>query len=699
MSDSLDEIAKDTKTFLGKAITPKIAKQELLALLKGGQERDNEFNYNEPVFLDFSIFDKYLSFLETERKKYDSYKRLVRLLKAKYSTPVLEEYDRLLPEKLQEYDKGKEKVGIYKETLDRRLKYDYSIFLNSSIWFRSITKSDDDAEAKKNESIKNELKYFNELGLYDYSSAIEYFDFNCRRNKNNFLNSSSVAGHGNFVTPILYGNELESLEVLRKNCIPYSNDNDITFNFFKEFHDVALRILVVDDKVGNCKEQSFLSISKGSDIKIYDCKSYESCDKQCKLKTIRQLMDDGGKDEDIKALKQAIFSGIGEDKDYFYWNEKDIKCYFCPDVMKDFIDDENERGKLRDKDFQNIKFTNGDEENGNPEFVDFNSEGSKGKVQLVGVRDVRTALLLLSHYKFDMIFFDYLLDKKDKDSEERDFSLQFFKFLSEKDKHQCEALKKLRRAVLDNRGPLDKFWIMPITGFNDTFIADLNRNGVPLISSKWHIDNGADPITTPWQFLNKLNRFIELQLKGCLYKREKLLQFLQYTGEDLKEHFHEVFESNDDKNRMNFWEFQAFMGAEYSSFMSHYGSRLVIKRDAVTGDSEKNMTDKSVFATYIWANFYKLKNESDAKEKQDKKLLFGLHNQMTKFYQVAASMPDDHNGMERIREAFRSLRYYVDSNRLANNCSRESGVTPNVTPKSMEDALKHISNCIGKLEA
>ena len=686
MSDSLDEIAKDTKTFFGKAITPKIAKQELLALLKGGQERDNEFNYNEPVFLDFSIFDKYLSFLETEREKYDSYKRLVGgLLKAKGGTSVLKEYERLLLEKLQEYDKGIEKVGIYKETLDRRLKYDYSVFLNSSIWFRAITKLGDDAEA-----IKREFDYFNKLGLYDYSSAKEYFDFNCRRNKNNYLKSSSVAGHGNFVTPILYGDELKSLEVLRKNCFPYSNDNDITFDFFKEFHDVALRILVVDDKVGSCERSSYLSITKAfnNSIRIYSC---EECNKtQCKLKTIRQLMDDGGKDD--------IFPGIGVDKDFFYWNEKDIKCYFCPDVMKDFIDDENERGKLRDKDFQNIKFTNGDEENGNPEFVDFNSEGSKGKVQLVGVRDVRTALLLLSRYKFDMIFFDYLLYKKDENTEERDFSLQFFKFLSEKKEWGSEALKKLRRDVLDNRGPLDKFWIMPITGFNDTFIADLSRNDVPLISSKWHINNGADPITTPWQFLEKLNLFIELQLKGCLYKRDKLLQFLQYTGEDLKEHFPEVFKQESDNKKVNFWEFQAFMGAEYSSFMSHYGSRLVIKRDAVTDDNEKNKTDKSVFATYIWDNFYKLKPESDPKEKQDKKLLFGLHNQMTKFYQVAASMPDDHNGMERIREAFRRLRYYVDSNRLADLADNSREET-DVKLKSMEGALKNISDCIDKLEA
>ena len=78
------------------------------------------------------------------------------------------------------------------------------------------------------------------------------------------------------------------------------------------------------------------------------------------------------------------------------------------------------------------------------------------------MRDVRTALLLMSKYKFDIIFCDYLLDKKDANSEEHEFSIQLFEFLMKKHQNN-KLLNQLCRDVLDNRGPLGKYWIMPIT--------------------------------------------------------------------------------------------------------------------------------------------------------------------------------------------------------------------------------------------
>lgn len=454
------------------------------------------------------------------------------------------------------------------------------------------------------------------------------------------------------------------------------------YKFFENFHDVALRILVVDDKVG-CGNTK---IKDNENRIISICERSGSCmaRNNCKLKTLRQLM---GKEE---YENDVLRGGIGETKNYFYWNEKEIECYYCPNVMEDFIEADSE-DKLCDINAIQVLLdqntTNKDQVGEDKvmkvkvESVGFVNDRIGKNVQLVGVRDVRTALLLLSRYKFDMLFFDYLLDKKKKDSNERDYSVQFFKFLSRQSNdskrddslppHE-KMLRQLRRDVLDNRGPLDRFWIMPITGFNNTFIKELGREGVPLISHKWHVHNGADPITTPWQFLEKLNRFIELQLTGCLYEQEKLLEFLEYTGEDLKDHL-----GNSDTNcQCDFDDFQAFMGAEYASFMSHYGSRLVIKRDAKIGNN--NDVGKSVFATYIWEHFYK---------KKDNKMLFALHDRMQQFYQIAASMPNDHNGILSLRESFRRLRYFIDVNRIKLK-----------DIKRFDDAMENIATYIDKLE-
>lgn len=630
----------------------------------------------------------------------------------------------------------------------------------------------------------DDFKFFQSIGLYRYGSAQELFEYNLRVQKENYLKYKGInEGHSEFVTPILYGDETKSRETLLKNCFEADNESknkhekDVTYKFFNEFHDVTMRILVVDDKVGDCElcdgtktQKKWHSIinedskppASISIIECSPCKNNTSCsDKLCKLKTLKQLMDDG-KD----TTKEKIFKGIGSGKDYFYWKEENIKTYYCPDIILDFIDDPEEQQKLdgytdiqvidaekdktKDKTKVNqekslvIKVGDGSSQTSDesspsivddgpsqtsdestpspdgfsksPKFVDFKSDDTC--VQLVGVRDVRTALLLLSRYKFDMIFFDYLLEKKKENSQDRDYSIQFFEFLTgniekktkkeisnsqqptSEDKNKLERAKILesfRRAVLDNRGPLDRFWIMPITGFNETFIADLSRNGIPLIGSKWHINNGADPITTPWQFLDKLNRFIELQLTGSLFTFNKLMTFLQYTGEELELKFHV---SEEQKGKIGFEEFHAFLAAEYSSFFSKYGSKAVIKRDAITTDDEKDLSSKSVFATYVWKNFYRkrLKPSSDNEEKK-KKMLFSLHSHMLEFYQTAAIMRNDHHGMLMLRESFRRLRYFIDVYRLVDEYVKDEESHRTEKINDFKKSIGTIANCIDLVES
>lgn len=502
-------------------------------------------------------------------------------------------------------------------------------------------------------------------------------------------------------------------------------------NVFKDFHDVSFRILLVDDRIGTkedgCKgETVFITDFQKSQLVVKQCKNIDCSHKQCKLCTIKRLMDDSTTNNGDNTVdgKKEIYTDIGNDNtSYFYWQEKNIDCYYCPTITKDFINDINfnfndgiDKIALVEEDVpssiwerccRRIKGQNESSleihcsfEPTNQIRIDKNRRHSLN-VQIVGVRDVRTALLLLSRYKFDMLFFDYLLDYKDENKAEREYSTQFFEFLStryedmierevaEKKKQKYMVLAEFRRSVLDNRGPLDKLWIMPITGFNSPFITELQSKNVPLINTRWHIENGADPITTPWQFLVKLNQFIELQLKGCIYDQTMLLTFLNYTGKNLKR----LYADNNGKPKCQFHAFQAFMGAEFSNFIDRYGARTVIGRDAMSDQGQgDSFTNKSMFSTYVWGTFYLSKDKEDEKKK---KPLFALHNRMQIFYQVAATMPEDRNGVMRLRESFRRLRYYIEINNIYPKDTNDCIIMHK--KEELDDGMSFIANCIDVL--
>lgn len=71
-----------------------------------------------------------------------------------------------------------------------------------------------------------EFNYFDKIGLYEYSSAWENLEYNLRVFKENYL-ESSLGGHGNFVTPVLYGDETSALAVLAKAVNLEAKNNDM----------------------------------------------------------------------------------------------------------------------------------------------------------------------------------------------------------------------------------------------------------------------------------------------------------------------------------------------------------------------------------------------------------------------------------------------------------------------------------------
>lgn len=607
------------------------------------------------------------------------------------------------------------------EALKQNLEGAMSFFKDSSIFIRLV--KDDDAY---NEAV-NEFNYFDQIGLYDYDSAWENLEYNTRIQPHNFL-ETSVGGHGNFVTPVLYGDENVAREVLVKNYVlavpetQHNHDGDKCgkepldyFKHMEHFHDIALRILLIDDKVGDnrerdqpadmtiesqlegqtkdnqvcapltnnqaseCWKKEYVSITEldGSSDKKLEVKSCNKCsgctnNRTCKLLTIKRLMDDGAANDG----KGEVFTEIGQlckkenyvlkerlKRDYFYWNEQDIDCYYCNTIIKDFIDDSTEQKAIgKFKEINVYSESPNHSKDNNKESLNIscsfepsdNSKDIGNNVQIVGVRDVRTALILMSKYKFDMVFSDYLLDHKEAESvDQRDYANQLFKFLSREFKSEsCNTLlNKLRQKVLDNRGPMGKLWIMPITGFNQAFIQDLYRNKINLIDYRWSISNGADPITTPWQFLYHLNRLIELQLRMCVYKREQLLGFLLITCNDLKE-LEDRKRENKDLSFEN--EFKSIMGSDYATFMQLYGNQLPIKRDALIKNTQDTVDDKSVFATYIWNHFYQREEFIDVIE---------FNRLAHKFYHKASTMYNDSRGRRRLNEAFANLDLFIRTNK------------------------------------
>lgn len=564
----------------------------------------------------------------------------------------------------------KERVEEAKNNIEktkRKIENNYLNFLlNSSIWIRFCDNGDWDGkdDGTKTENIKDAQKefiWFKELGLYDYKAAKEYIEYQLRAQKNNYL--ESFGAHDVHITPMLYSDEVKYRDFFLKG-----KDNGVKFKFLSsclrnkgfQTHDVELRILLLDDKIF-CNNHS---------VACDTCDKKNESGEPCKLSVIRKLLSG-----DFMAIVEDGNKQWGDSKfnEKTYWvdnvNGEDGKS----NKVKACCTNRLKIGNLWEwnENIEELVLKN-DYTNNLPNLI---KESDKGKncVQIVGVPDIETALALMSCCKFDIILLDYLLGERSDSDNGRTYSTELFEFLSydfmeqrsshvvemlknsidtEKRPDKTKFLKKIQNNVKLNRGPLGKYWFMPMTSYNSSFISDLQRKNVQLIDYHWNISQGADPLNTPWKFLHKINEFIDLQLRHSVFTKKKLMTFLQYSGEDLMESLDPEKLTEMDSC---FEEFQQFMGAEYANFMKRYGARKLIERDAAKSTEENNNENKSVFATYISKNFY---NNSDYSTEIE------LNRLMQDFYHQAATMFDDRDGRKRLREAFEQMRLFITYNQL-----------------------------------
>lgn len=282
------------------------------------------------------------------------------------------------------------------------------------------------------------------------------------------------------------------------------------------------------------------------------------------------------------------------------------------------------------------------------------------RVQIVPAPDFESALVLLSLCKFDIILLDkidlFVFLSLDFETDANDGIVQ--NLLQSNRDLTKEDLKEFRNIVKLNRGPLDKYWVLPLS---KDFYTELQKNNVRLTDHRWNIGFGADPFEDDqsYEFLYRVNEMIDLQLRLSVYSIDTLLVFLLYTCEDMLDRLKtKLYDASGNHKTINeidlfFDGFQDFMGAEYANFIKRYGARKLVERDAKKSGDEAN---KSLFSTYVCDNFYNKKVVETE-----------LNRLMRDFYHQAASMFNDRYGRQRLRESFEALRIFITYNGSTNN--------------------------------
>ena len=567
----------------------------------------------------------------------------------------------------------------------------FNFLKNSSIWMRLCDNENWDGiiSGSAPDSVTKALKefeWFENLGLYEFKSAKEYLEYNVRAQKENYI--AEIGGHDNYVTPTIYSDE-----TTYRNFFIGDDSTDFSFKFLGEekkadfkTNNVTMRILLVDDKIGCNSEEVNCSICQGNEK--CPIKPDSKKEEPCKLKVISKLISG---EFICDKEKQKIFNKRT------YWsalkfNETEkidfkVESYVIDSVKISDVWKLSEDGFLLDitnnlKEFLNFKDTN--------------------CVQIIGVRDLESALALMSCCKFDIILLDYLLGERTDSKTGRAYGTELFEFLKFKFQDKDNKYKKIdncpdivqefansirpkteadkimkyleqfRDEVKLNRGPLDKYWIVPMTSYNSSFIADLQRRNVSLIDYRWNISQGADPINTPWKFLYKLNEFVDLQLRQSVFWKSQLMTFFQYTCEDLEKCL-KILPIN---NSYCFEEFQQFMGAEFANFMKRYGARKIIEHDA----NSQSPSEISLFAKYIKENFY---NEYKCYGVETE-----LNQLMQRFYHRAATMFNERYGQQRLRETFERMRVFIAYNKL------EDSIEDNIEKVKLHRGLRFLHTVI-----
>lgn len=134
-----------------------------------------------------------------------------------------------------------------------------------------------------------------------------------------------------------------------------------------------------------------------------------------------------------------------------------------------------------------------------------------GNVDIWCVTNIKDAINLLKHYKFDIVFLDYLLSARslnesdfyqDGNQANEDIKREYNQYKNSSDKeYGYQLLKRIKRLQKkdsdDYRGPLGRQYFMFISAFTTAVDERLRAEGLNRSESFWHIAEGACPTNTP----------------------------------------------------------------------------------------------------------------------------------------------------------------------------------------------------------
>ncbi len=126
---------------------------------------------------------------------------------------------------------------------------------------------------------------------------------------------------------------------------------------------------------------------------------------------------------------------------------------------------------------------------------------------------VRESLKPLSHV-FDLILLDYLFSEPEG-NQARGTDL-------------LDMIKSAERR--DGLGIAQRYWIYPITVFNEAIQSSMQEKGLQYVDEHWHLVRGADPINTPHLFRATLYQFMKAQAQEILFDEIELWAFLAEHG-------------------------------------------------------------------------------------------------------------------------------------------------------------------------
>lgn len=273
----------------------------------------------------------------------------------------------------------------------------------------------------------------------------------------------------------------------------------------------------------------------------------------------------------IKRKADKALEALQEKYNYrIQWNVLIVDDFALEKLKKG--DDEKEVIKKSKTDI--IKYVLKDFDEDNTEFkYEFIYDGTGAKVL-----ECFKKKLQKPDIQYDVLLLDFLLDEKD---EKRQLSSEIFM-----DSKPTDLFKY--------KGPMGKFWILPITSFSKAMLDRITNEGISRITDDWYLFDGADPIATPELFRYYIIQLIELQLNSAIVTKEKMLK-------DLASGYNEDI------------HIRTFAKLKYGSFMHKFGLREYLKQDA---------KKESVFAKSVLAYINKEKEDDLLFYEQLRKLLY-----------------------------------------------------------------------------